>query len=108
MCDNTKAWRPITAAKLESLLVQELQSCSPEDVALFAKIRIEPRKIGFERGGRIESVFVVAEIGERVLFYDDVEEEFEVATPDQVGVIRNIVGQFELCHALAQIRIGSR
>ena len=98
----------ITLEEMQRLVAKELRRCSPEDAALFAKIKIEPRKVGFERGGVTESVYVIAEIGGRVLFYDDVEEEFEVATPDGFGVIRNITGQFELRHALAQIRIGSR
>jgi len=108
MSNDTGTWRAITLEELRSLVAEELQRCSPEDVALFAKIKIEPRKVELERGSLTESVFVIAEIGARVLFYDDVEEDFEVATPDRSGVIRNITGQFELRHALAQIRIGSR
>jgi hypothetical protein len=36
-----------------------------------------------------EYVFVLAKKEERLLYYDDVEEDFGVAIPDEDGVLRN-------------------
>jgi hypothetical protein len=54
-----------------------------------------------------EDVFGVAQSGDKIVYYDDVEEAFEVSAPDADGLLHGC-GQFELCHALAQIRLGSR
>ena len=109
MTDEANVWRPITAEELRALINRELALCSREDVALFETAIIDPKKIRFERGTLSDDVFAVAQVGKKVLFYDDTEDAFEVATPTGDGVIRGIgAGQFTFSHALAQIRLGLR
>jgi hypothetical protein len=38
----------------------------------------------------IEEVFAVARAGNRVLFFDDVEEDFGVGVPDSDGILRDL------------------
>lgn len=110
MSDKSNTWRPTSESELRALLTDELSVCLPEDRSFFESIKVVPTKLPWERrSGAIDEVFVVAQIGKKVLFYDDTEDAFEMAIPDSDGVIRfSGVGQFELRHALAQFRIGGR
>ena len=109
MSDDAGSWKAVTLAEMKRIIEEELCQCTPEDFALFDKIRIEPEKIPFDRGSFVEEVFVVARQGEKLVFFDDIEDGFEVATTDDDGVIRRAgVGHFDLCHALAHIRLGWR
>jgi hypothetical protein len=108
MRSDKNSWQAITSPEITALVAREIERCAPEDAAIFRKAKIEPRKIRFDRGTFEDGVYVVAQIEKKVLFYDDTEDAFEVATPDQDGVIRGLVGQFTLGQALAQIRLGLR
>lgn len=109
MKDDAGSWKAATVAEMTRIIEEELRRCSSEDLALFEKIKIEPQKIRFDRGSFAEDVFVVARHGEKLVFFDDIEDGFEVAVADDDGVIRTAgVGQFDLCHALAHIRLGWR
>ena len=109
MRDNTGVWRAITLDEMQALIADELARCSTEDFDLFQKIKIEPKKIRFDRGAFAEDAFIVAQIGKKIIFFDDIEDGFEVGTPDDDGVLRfRGVGQFELGHALAQFRLRER
>ncbi len=99
----------ITIEELEEIISSQLASCLPEDAHLFAAIRMAPKKMRLTCGSHSTDVLAVGVFKGKVLYYDDVEEAFEVATPDADDVIRTGgVGQFQLCHALAQLRIGGR
>ena len=74
---------------------------------MFKEIGIPIIAHPIERLGQIESVFVVARIGESLLFWEDVEEGFELAVADSDGVIRKYgASQFELSHIMLQIQDG--
>ena len=97
-------WRPTTREELEVIVAQHLQRCNAEENALFHRLRIPIRATPIDRGGKRECVFVVAEQGERVLFWDDVEEGFELASSDSDGVLRHTgASQFELLHVMRQL-----
>lgn len=94
---------------MRMLVDAQLAQCSGEDRALFEQMRVPLRRISFDRGTFQEDVFVVAQAGTKLIYYDDIEDGFEVATPEADGVLRRVgCGQFELRHALAQIRLGGQ
>jgi hypothetical protein len=77
-------WRPITVERLQSLIEKELQDCTPEQRDVFDKFRVAPRATPIERYGSIESVLVVAQRDDEVMYYEDVEEgfNFSALTPN--------------------------
>ena len=109
MRSDTKKGKAITLDEMKALVTEELARCTTEQVALFAKISIEPIKIRFDRGAFSEDVFAVAQTENKLIIYDDIENGFEVGTPDADGIIRNLgTGQFELRHVLAHLKLGWR
>ena len=52
-------------------------------------------------------MFAVARVGGSLLFWEDVEEGFELATPDDDGALRQYgASQFELSHIMHQVQNG--
>ena len=96
-------WEPITAAELQALLDGEVERCSPTLRAFFSTYRVDPYAVPFRRVGGLEYVWVVAELPAGRLYYEDVEEGFEVGRPDANGVLDdNGCNQLELHHALTR------
>jgi hypothetical protein len=97
-------WQPVTAEELEALVVAQLADCSPEQQQLFERCKVTPRLVPIDRYGHIESVFVVAQAGNLVLYYEDVEEGFNISPLSQDGAIASPgYEQWELCHALRHL-----
>ena len=98
-------WQPITVAELEAIVAKQLGDCLPQQQAAFAKYRVPFYPVALARFGAIESALVVAALPRGLLYFEDVEEGFEVGIPDAEGVLPNQgCNQLELCHAL--IRAG--
>jgi hypothetical protein len=96
------SWAPISADQLEALVSRELLRCSPEQRALFEAFRVPMRKESIDRHGAVETVYVVAQKGESVIYYEDVEEGFNLSLLGPRGEIA-VQGfeQWELSHALS-------
>jgi hypothetical protein len=78
-------WTAITATQLEKIISESLQIISPEEKIKFDSIRVPLYTVDCVRGksAKVEKVFVVARSGKKIIIYDDVEDEFAVATaPD--------------------------
>lgn len=96
------AWRPITIEKLELVVAEQLLACSPSQRAAFASYRVPFYAVPMRRFGGLASVLVVAELPGGLLYYEDVEEGFEVGGPED-GVLPDApCQQFELTHVLCQ------
>ena len=103
------SWTPISRAELEALIARQLVACDDAGRAFFAKIRIEPVPVLYRRCGLLEYVFVVALDGAKAVFYDDVEEAFEIAPRIVEGVLDfDGAGQFELVGVVYQLKSGGR
>jgi hypothetical protein len=65
-------------------VARELRACDAEQLAAFNKYRIEPFSAPIVRYGQLESVVVVARNGDHVIYYEDVEDGFNVSplSPD--------------------------
>jgi hypothetical protein len=97
-------WRPVTVEELDALVVEELAFCSPEQHQLFERCKVTPYPVAIDRQGKTETVFVVAKAGNTVLYYEDVEEGFNVSPLSHDGSIAAPgYEQWELCHALEHL-----
>lgn len=72
-------WIPISRDELEELVSAQLTECSPEHAEQFARLRVPFRTASVMRGGVSESVFIVAQHEEMVIYYEDVEDGFNVS-----------------------------
>ena len=72
-------WIPISRDELEELLSAQLTECSPEHAEQFARLRVPFRTASVMRGGASESVFIVAQLEEMAIYYEDVEDGFNVS-----------------------------
>ncbi|MGB5907060.1 MULTISPECIES: hypothetical protein [Stenotrophomonas] len=100
------SWQPITREELAILISQQLRACSPVQRAAFESLRLPFRAVRLHRLGMIESVWVVAQLPEGLLYYEDVEEGFEVGTPGEDGVLPDRgCSQLTLTHILHRMLI---
>lgn len=105
--NDADAWTPIPLDELKQIVDKQLATCDRNERALFEAHRVPPFQIPIRRFGRIEDVFAVARFGARVLYYEDVEEGFELSTPDEHGTIpEQGCNQFELPMVLKQLLDG--
>jgi hypothetical protein len=72
-------WIPISCDELEELVSAQLTECSPEHAEQFALLRAPFRTASVMRGGVSESVFIVAQLEETAIYYEDVEDGFNVS-----------------------------
>jgi len=109
MNKSPKEWSPITRRELDALVATQLTECNVDALTLFEKIRIEPKKVPFERKHVTDEIYAIAQIGNKVIYYDDTDDAFEVGAADEDGVLRNCgSGQFTLGQVLIQIQSGGR
>jgi hypothetical protein len=99
-------WKPISESELEALLDRELSNCTAEQQDIFARYRVAPYKVSIHRLGNLEEVFVVAELPTGVVYYEDVEEGFELDHLGADGAIpEQGCNQYELRHVLSQLKL---
>ena len=97
-------WQPVTAKELDALVTTQLADCSPEQHELFERYKVVPYLVPIDRQGKTEAVFVVAKTGDMVLYYEDVEEGFNISPLSHDGSIATPgYEQWELRHALGHL-----
>lgn len=82
-----KEWQPATVAEVKSIVVEDLKACDAEQMAAFNEYAVEPYVAPIVRYGRMESVVVVAQNASEVIYWEDVEEGFNVSPVDSKGQI---------------------
>jgi hypothetical protein len=101
------SWEPISLSELQSMLSRELDDCSDGQREFFARVRITPTKWrlspwGDEGGG----FWAVAVHGRRVLWFNDIEDGFNVSNFEVSGEIPGYeywCNQDPLCWALPHL-----
>ena len=95
-------WRPASESEVSAIVEQDLSDCTEAEREFFERTRVVPfRRHQIARGALIEHVFAVAAWRDVVVFWEDVEEGFEVARVDSDGVIREYgASQWEIRHAI--------
>ena len=98
------SWKSIDADELSRLVAAQLTECTEDERRLFEQHRVKFYPVPIRRMGLLEQVFVVAEFGDRVLYYEDIEEGFELAQLDLEGAVPcQGCSQFELRHVLGRL-----
>ncbi|MCL2873016.1 MAG: hypothetical protein FWF41_08605 [Betaproteobacteria bacterium] len=79
-------WSPITVSDLELIIAQEVAFWPADLLGAFEKNRVL-KKVLCKRSDSygLESIFVIAEIDDSFIVYDDVEEEFCVAQKSSIS-----------------------
>jgi hypothetical protein len=73
-------WEPISRESLEEIVAKELVDATPEERALFSRTAVTPSKWRLSPWGDAGGGFwVVAVMDDRVLWYNDIEEGFNVS-----------------------------
>jgi hypothetical protein len=72
-------WEPISESELKELLARQLQDCDASLRATYEAYRVEPYQVPISRFGKWEQAFVVARKGLEVMYYEDVEEGFNLS-----------------------------
>ena len=104
-------WNPLSRMQLDEMLSLELASLPPDAIEIYKRCAIDVvQQPCFRRTEyAVERVFVIARDGRRLLFFDDVEDEFAIGVPDDDGILREekwgLYG--ELVHALRGLKNSS-
>ena len=99
-----ESWSPATENEVSSIVDRDLVECPDELLAFFARVRVPLRAVPITRFGEIESVYVAAERDGMVIYYEDVEEGFNLSRlGDDGGIANPGWEQWDLCQALRQL-----
>ena len=97
-------WKPISKESLQELIANGLQDASPEDREFFSRAAVIPTKWQLSPWGDLGGGFwVIAVMNDRVLWYNDIEEGFNVsrfAVPGTIPSTEYWCNQDELRWAL--------
>jgi hypothetical protein len=94
-------WEPATVEAVEEILEADLAECDDEQVATFRRYAVAPYRAPILRYGKMESVVVVARKGDEVIYWEDVEQGFNISPVASDGrILEHWCNQDELRYAL--------
>jgi len=94
-------WKPPTVEEVKKIVEGELANCDRDQLAIFVRYAVEPYSAPILRYGEMDCVVVVARKGEEVIYWEDVEEGFNVSPIGEGGrILEHLCNQDELRHAL--------
>jgi len=82
-------WRPATVEEITKIVLHDLALCHETQIAAFKKYSIEPYPISIYRFNNWEPVVVVARNGREVMYWEDVEEGFNISQLADDDTIRD-------------------
>lgn len=83
-----KTWEPISLTSLQKEILNGVQKMTTNQLILWKNISIEPKKwIEAEYGNEGGGFWVVAIKGNEIIYYNDIEEGFNVSTFTKIGLI---------------------
>ena len=95
------SWEPATIEEVQRILEQDLKTCDAEQTDAFKKYAVEPHLAPLLRYGNMDSVVVVARKEDEVIYWEDVDEGFNVSPVDHAGqILEHWCNQDELGFAL--------
>ena len=98
-------WQPITKQELINLIEIQKEELTKGELNFYNQIKIDILTSKVERDGEIENVFVIAEFEDKIIFYEDVEEGFEITDKSIDGTIRyKYSNQYTLKHIINQLK----
>ena len=94
-------WQPATIDEVRQIVNRDLKACDIKQVATFERYAVEPYVAPIVRYGKKESVIVVAQKSNEVIYWEDVEEGFNLSPIDWKGqILEHWCNQDELGFAL--------
>lgn len=91
----------MTADELKEIIQRDLADCDDQQIAVFNKYAVEPYLARIIRYGEMGSVFVVARKEDEVIYWEDIEEGFNLSSISEDGqVLQHYCNQDELRFAL--------
>jgi hypothetical protein len=94
-------WRPASVDEVKNIVENNLASCDNEQLRTFRRYAVEPYWAPILRYGKMETVIVVACKGEAVVYWEDVEEGFNISPIGEGGrIVHHWCNQDKLGHAL--------
>jgi len=94
-------WQPATIEEVNEIVSKDLKDCDEQQLAAFEKYRVEPFSAPIVQYGQTESVVVVPRNGDQVIYYEDVEDGFNLSPISSDGrVLEHWCNQDELRLAL--------
>ena len=75
-------WVPVTKDEIERVMLAEREGIASSYLALIDRYRVNPYPVVIHRFGNDEQAFVVARSPTHVVFFDDIEDIFGIATED--------------------------
>ncbi|MBZ5548095.1 MAG: hypothetical protein LAO22_09090 [Acidobacteriia bacterium] len=94
-------WQPATVEAVRKIVREHLAECDAEQAAVFKRYAVEPYVAPIFRYGEMESVVVVARRGDEVIYWEDVEEGFNLSPTAPDGrILEHWCNQDELRFAL--------
>lgn len=103
MADN---WKPITEKNLWDIILDEEEKMQPKESIVWDAIRIIPSKWDEKSYGSVSGGFwAVAVIGQSVIWYNDIEDGFNISRFTEHGIIKDYwCDQSELHHLITKVR----
>ena len=97
------SWRSATIDEVEIILLNEFADLHPAHQERFNAMRVSPYKVPVKNDIGF-TVVVVAEYNDKILYWSDIEDGWELVKPNSFGGIDTRgCSQFELSHIMYQI-----
>jgi hypothetical protein len=94
-------WRPASIENVKTIVHEDLNECDREQRAAFVTYGVDPSFAPILRYGKPEFVVVVARKADEVIYWDDVEEGFNISPLSHDGrVVEHWCNQDSLAVAL--------
>ena len=94
-------WKPASIEEVKNIVETDLANCDGEQLTIFRRYAVDAHLAPILRCGRMESVVIVARNRNEVIYWEDVEEGFNVAPIAEDGrILEHWCNQDELKHAL--------
>ena len=98
-------WTSATIDEVKKIIEADLKNCDKEQIATFESYAVQPYRAPILRYEKLESVVVVARRGTEVMYWDDVEEGFNISRVAEDGmVVDSGANQDDLAVALSAWR----
>jgi hypothetical protein len=80
-------WKPATIERVKGILKADLERCDSDQIAVFREFSVDPYFAPISRYGELEKVVVVAHKSGQVIYWEDVEEGFNISPVGPDGMI---------------------
>ncbi len=80
-------WKPADIETVKQIVESNPASCDGEQIRALRKYATEPYFAAINRYGKMERVIVIARCEDEVIYWEDIEEGFNISSVDTAGQI---------------------